>query len=191
MRTLVPQLTIILVLSACATQPPSAPIQFLDENTGASLFVVALPLEFARERSDVAAHARDYATLVAVAEDKAGAESEYLLLYRWSTVDPRMSSGPGPDAGELWIAADGRVLDLRPVEPFPADMAPRPELLQPAHAGATVHAYRTDWATLRYLAASHVLLLRMPQESLDTPFALRVDGRRALTEFGLAAHPGQ
>src|SRR3977135_3182754 len=53
------------------------------------------PLVFARERTDVAAHARDYATMVAVEIDQSGKYSVYLLLYRWSTGDRRRS--PPPD----------------------------------------------------------------------------------------------
>ena len=88
---------------------PAAPTQeILDEQSGNTLLVVAKPLVFARERTDVAAYARDYATLVAVEMDQSGKYSEFLLLYRWSTVDRRMSSPPDPSAGELRILAEGR-----------------------------------------------------------------------------------
>jgi len=138
----------------------------------------------------VAAHARDYATVVAVATDDAGTYTEYLLLYRWSTVDERMAALPDAAAGELRIECDGRVIDLAPIDPLPRKLLPRPELLQPEHAHAVVRAYRTDWATLRYLVASRTLLVRMPQETLDTPFGLWRDGRGALAEF-VQVHPGQ
>jgi hypothetical protein len=189
-RNALATLATLATLTGCAVQPALEPRQFPDENTGASLFVVARPLTFSRSRADVAAHGRDYATLVTVAVDNAGNYSEYLLLYRWSTVDERMSPAPDPAAGELRIEADGRVLDLKPIEPPPAALAPRPQLLQPEHTNAVAHAYRTDWGMVRYLAASRTLSLRMPQESLDTPFALWEDGRGALAEFA-TVHPGQ
>ena len=69
--------------------------EIFDEETGSTLLVVSKPLVFARDRSDVAAHARDYATLVAVEDDRSGQYTQYLLLYRWSTVDRRMSPPPG------------------------------------------------------------------------------------------------
>jgi hypothetical protein len=177
-------------LAGCATHASLAPLQYVDERTGSSIFVTAAPLEFARSRNDVAAHARDYATVVAVVTDDAGTYNEYLLLYRWSTVDERFSSAPAAAAGALRVEADGRVIDLPPIEPLPQKLLPRSELLQPQHAHAIVHAYRTDWATLRYLAGCRALALRMPQERMDTPFSLWRDGRGALTEL-VQVHPGQ
>ena len=84
-----------LSMSACANPSPRASPEIFDEQSGNTILVVPKPLVFARERLDVAAHARDYATLVAVEIDQSGKYSEYLLLYRWSTVDRRMS--PPPD----------------------------------------------------------------------------------------------
>ena len=46
--------------------------EILDEQTGNTLLVVPKPLVFARERTDVAAHERDYATVVAVEIDQSG-----------------------------------------------------------------------------------------------------------------------
>ena len=91
----------LLALPACSSslRPPAASREILDEQSGTTLTVVAAPLVFARERTDVAAHARDYATLVAVEIDNSGKYRTYLLLYRWSTVDRRMSAPPDPSAG--------------------------------------------------------------------------------------------
>src|ERR1700674_4900727 len=72
-------------------QPRSDSNEIFDEETASTLLVVSKPLVFARERSDVAAHSLDYATIVAVEDDRSGEYAQYLLLYRWSTVDRRMS----------------------------------------------------------------------------------------------------
>ncbi len=87
----------LATLLSCTLPPRAAAQDFFDEQSGSTLSVVAKPLVFARERSDAAAFARDYATLVAVGVNLSGKDSEYLLLYRWSTVDPRIS--PPPRAG--------------------------------------------------------------------------------------------
>jgi hypothetical protein len=181
------RLSLILALTtlwACnglrAAQPSH---EFLDERTGNTLLVVPKPLVFARERTDVAAHARDYATVVAVEIDQSGKYSEYLLLYRWSTVDRRMSPPPDPQAGELKILVDGRVIDLMPMEQLPVGLARPRELHLPPHGDVVTRAYLVDEATLRFIAESRELAVRMPQESLDTPFALWEDGRKALEQF--------
>jgi hypothetical protein len=182
------RLRVILALttlsaSACANPAARAPHELFDERSGNTLLVVPKPLVFARERMDVAAHARDYATMVAVEIDQSGKYSEYLLLYRWSTVDRRMSPPPDLDAGELKILADGRVIDLMPLEQVPIGLSRRRELHLPEHGDVITHAYPIDVSILRFIAASRELTVRMPQESLDTPFAVWEDGRSALAQF--------
>ncbi len=174
----------LILLPACSSRPPAADShEFLDEQTGTTLSVVAKPLVFARGRIDVAAHARDYATLVAVEVDNSGKYNEYLLLYRWSTVDPRMSPAPDSHAGELKILADGRVIDLTPLEQMPVSLTRRRELHVPPHGDVTPHAYSIDTATLHFIAASRELTVLMPQEPFDTPFQLWEDGRPELAQF--------
>jgi hypothetical protein len=176
----------LAALTACTSLPPPAAGQILDQESGNTLFVVTKPLVFARERTDVAAHARDYATLVAVAVDQSGTFSEYLLLYRWSTVDRRMSPPPDSNAGKLRILADGREIELLPLEQVPLSLSSRPELHGPNHGDAVTRAYKVDLPTLRFIAASRLLAVRMPQESLDTPFGLWGDGRARLAQFVVA-----
>ena len=101
-------LTALTALSACAglsarasDHKPRDSGEIFDEQSGNTLLVVPKPLVFARERTDVAAHERDYATLVAVEIDQSGKYNDYFLLYRWSTVDRRMSPPPDPQEGEL------------------------------------------------------------------------------------------
>ena len=178
----------LLTLPACSgVRPPAAPREILDEQSGNTLSVVAAPLVFARERTDVAAHARDYATLVAVEVDHSGKYSEYLLLYRWSTVDRRMSPPPDPSAGELRILADGRTIDLQPLERVPIGLSRRRDLHVPEHGDVVARAYTIDAPTLRFIAASRALSVRMPQEPLDVPFGLWEDGRAALGRFAQSA----
>src|SRR5580704_1191423 len=99
MRIRLPMILALAALTACTGLKPAPFHEILDEQSGNTLLVVTTPLVFARERTDVAAHARDYATLVAAEIDQSGKYSEYLLLYRWSTVDRRMSPPPDPQAG--------------------------------------------------------------------------------------------
>jgi hypothetical protein len=177
----------LTALASCTIQPPHRPssksTEIFDEQTGSTLLVVSKPLVFARDRSDVAAHSRDYATLVAVEDDRSGEYTQFLLLYRWSTVDRRMSPPPGPDEGELKLLADGRAIDLKPLERPPTSLEQRRALHVPDHGDIVYRAYRVDSATLHYIADSRDLTVRMPQEPLDTPFTVWEDGRGALAQF--------
>jgi hypothetical protein len=173
----------LTALAGCAARPPPATREILDPDTGNTLFVATRPLEFARNRADVAAYTRDYVTLVAVAVNDSGKYNEYLLMYRWSTVDRRMLPPPDPGAGELRILADGRTVKLDPLDQVPLGLAARAELHEPNPGHTMTHAYKIDLATLHFLAASQTLVVRMPQEALDTPFELWRDGRPDLERF--------
>jgi len=179
----------LVALSSCTTQPRTATRprtttkEFFDEQSASTLSVAAKPTVFARQRSDVAAHARDFATLVAIEVNNSGQDSEYLLLYRWSTADRRMSPLPEADQGALLIQADGRSIKLQPLDRLPVSLSRRRELLLPPHGDVVARAYRVDLELLRFLATSTEIVLRLPQEALDTPFTLWEDGRKALGQF--------
>jgi len=53
----------------------------------------------------------------------------------------------------------------------------------PATADFVAHAYLVDLPLLRFMAASRVLSVRLPQEPLASPYALWRDGRAALGRF--------
>ena len=173
----------MLTLGGCVASHAPLTREILDEQSGNTLIVVSSPLVFARARTDVAAHARDYATLVAVEIDASGEYSEYLLLYRWSTVDRRMSPLPDADAGALRILADGRVIALQPLAKLPVNLDHRRQYQVPKHDDVIPRGYKVDAATLRYIATSRELIVRLPQEPLDAPFSLWEDGRAALLRF--------
>jgi hypothetical protein len=187
MRLSVTLILALSVLPACSSAPRAHPQEIFDEQTGNTLLVVAKPLVFARARSDVAAFGRDYATLVAVEVDISGKFSDYLLLYRWSTVDPRMSPPPAAGQGDLKILADGREIDFKPLQHMPIDLSQRKHLYVPEQGAVISHAYKVDAATLRYISSSRDLAVRMPQEQFNTPFEVWEDGRPALAQFAARA----
>ena len=176
-------LMVLTALASCASRPPAASQEIFDESDASTLLVAAKPIVFARERSDLAAHARDYATVVAVEIDISGEYSDYLMVYRWSTVDRRMLPPPDPAGGALRIVADGRVFDFKPIDKLPVNFAQRRELHMPKHDDVVPRGYKVDAETLHFIATSEDLSLRMPQEPFDVPFKLFEDGRRALLEF--------
>ena len=177
----------LLALAGCASLRPVTPRELLDERNGDMLWVASTPLVFARDRSDVAAFARDYVTLVGVEVDRAGHYEDYLLAYRWSTVDPRMLPRPEAKSSTLRILAEGRRLELTALESQPETLAGRSELGAPAVTQYVTRVFRVDGETLRFLATSRKLSVQLPQEPLDTPFALWKDGRAALRELATRA----
>ena len=188
-----PRLSLLLLLAALAScttaQAPPAPREFIDETTANTVLVTGAPLVFARDRTDVAAHARDYLTLVGIEVDISGKYQQFLLAYRWSTVDPRMSAPPPATAGALTIIADGRTIELQPLPKLPVGLERGEPLLVPNHGAVVAHGYAVDVPLLRYLAGSRILVARLPQEPLDLPLRLWEDGRGALGNFVARAEP--
>ncbi len=183
MRLSVTLIVALSLLPACSSAPRARSQEIFDEQTGNTLLVATKPLVFARSRTDVAAFGRDYATLVAVEVDISGKFSDYLLLYRWSTVDPRMSPPPESRQGDLKILTEGREIELKPLEQLPVSLSRRKQLHVPEQGAVIAHAYKVDAATLRYHRLEPRTHVRMPQERLDMPFKIWEDGRNALAQF--------
>lgn len=174
-------LVIAAMLAACASSANRAPTrELLDEASGSTLLIVERPIVFARARTDVAANARDYVTMVATHEDRSGKFSTWLIVHRWSTVDPRYAGPMRGRSGELRIIADDRELVLNAVAPEPSFLQRREGLFQPASAGAQSSAYAVDAPTLHFIASAHTLSLRYSDDPLLIPYAVWEDGRPAL-----------
>jgi hypothetical protein len=182
--------SIAWLLCACASSGPAHSTTVLDESSGLTFIVVQRPMVFARARSDVAANARDYLTLVAAEEDRSGKYTAWLIVHRWSTVDPRMQRDSGSNPSQLRIIADDRDLTLRRADPDPAILGRRDLLFAPHGADTRSAAYLVDEATLRYLATSRRLLLRVEDDSALPAYSVWDDGRDALrTLLSEAAGP--
>src|SRR6266404_5022936 len=110
----IPCLPVVIVelaiaLGACAAARDSvAPSEYLDQTTAATITVAAKPLVFARERPELAAHARDYVTLAAASVNRGGTIEYYIFAYLWSTVDNRNRNAVAPASDNLSITADDR-----------------------------------------------------------------------------------
>jgi hypothetical protein len=179
------------IKTAPAPDPVNAaqPHEVLDEQSGVTLIVVQRPILFARARTDVAVNARDYLTLVAVEEDRSGKYTGWLIAHQWSTVDPRMEDGMATVRSRLHIIADDRELSFTRAEPDPLILARGDLLFAPRGARARSAAFAVDDATLRFIAASSHLMLRIGDDALAPAYGVWEDGREALQ--GLLAEVGQ
>jgi hypothetical protein len=182
-------LTILAAIAACSSVPP-APRDLLDEHTGVTVTVVGAPITFAGQPNDQPSarqtdtqSSHDFLTLVAIQKDDDGKYSQALLLYRWSVFFGPPSSAPEASAGELILEVDGRSIELQPLKQLPAGLPSPKDLFVPDTTQAAMHAYTTDLETMRLIATSHTLTVRLPEEPLSGPFGLWRDGRPALAQF--------
>jgi hypothetical protein len=175
-------------LCACAAQRPApAPREVLDERSGATLFIVERPIVLARSRLDVAANARDYLTLVGMQEDRSGRYTTWLIVHRWSTVDPRFAADHEVGTARLRIIADDREVLLSPADPAPPVLARGDLLFGPRTAKAISAAYPIDVPTLRYLAGAQSLTANYPDDVLPIAYGIWQDGRGELRSLATAA----
>lgn len=101
------------LLAGCATPPPAGgEREYLDEQTAATVTVGTAALVFARERPDLAVHARDYLTLVPVDVNRSGAHQQFFVGYAWSTIDKRALPDEPAAPARFELVADGRRIPL-------------------------------------------------------------------------------
>ncbi len=165
-------------LGACApVRDRNGPVEYLDRDTAVTFTVVAAPLVFARERPDLAARVRDYATVAAAAMDQNGQTRYVLLIYLWSTVDPRYEAGAAGPAPDLVLAADDRRIALHPLA---GAEQPLPPLDRPPAGHFVAAMYRTDLATLGFLTTAHYVSLFRREGRREARFTLWRDERQSL-----------
>jgi hypothetical protein len=170
--------------------------EYLDERTGATVTVAAMPLIFALKQSLLAANSRDYVSLTAVEVDRSGQQSVYLIGYIWSTIDRR---GPGKDLRKprkyLELLADARPIVLKADADYPADLMDDARLSSPGKKYVARLAFRVTLEELRFAAGSRSLFVRMRDESAEDGddadvYALWQDGRESLQAFVGLIGPG-
>jgi len=168
------------IRSAGATHTPR---EYLDDETAATITVVDEPLVFAFARRDLAANARDYATFAPAAVNRQGKISYVLIVYFWSTIDPRLRDDPAPDAQHPLLIADDRQIELH----LRGHDAHEAGIGVPVHAPpgveSTPEVYGTDLSVIRFIAESRQLTLRLEVGASTLDYELWEDRRAALRAF--------
>jgi len=178
-------------LGGCMTAgPASAPEEYLDNETAATVLVVARPLVFARDRPELAVHMRDYVTLAAASIDRSGRTDTVLIAYFWTTLDAHgregernLLAGADHSSRELIIAADDRRIRLKAVAATAHDIGIGGAVHAPPSRTAVQVLYRVDLATLRFLSAAHHLAVLQEADDPGASFQLWSDQRPALREL--------
>jgi hypothetical protein len=174
-----------VALSACTTLPGTAsPEEYLDPETAATISIVGKPLVFAHERPERAAHMRDYVTLAAAAVNRSGKTDYVLVAYDWTTFDEHGRSGETHSATTtLVVAADDRRITLNLAGHSAHDVGIGTPVHPPPVGSATPDIYRTDLATMRFIAAARHLAVLKQSDTAATAYTIWDDQRAALGVF--------
>jgi hypothetical protein len=172
-------LLLLVSVGLLSCSSPGHPDEYLDEETAAMVRSASAPMIFARAHQDVAANARQYANVVAASVNRAGRYEYLLLVYFWSTVDPRLGAATHP-GDTLVILADERAIRLPRDGRTLKEAGIAKEPLRPLHAQARPRVYRTDRDTLLFISNARHVRLQLEGDQDARPFDLWKDGRREL-----------
>ena len=180
-------MAVLLALAAGAVlgaaKQTKQPQEYLDDETAATITVVAEPLVFACPRPELAANVRDYVTVAAAAVNRNGKVSYVLIGYFWSTVDPRLRRDALPQPEPLVLQADDRRIELK----LSGHSAHEAGVGLPVHAppgsGALPQVYGTDLPTLRFVTEARQVTLIADSAGTGVIYDLWEDRRTALRAF--------
>ena len=148
------------LLTACGSSGPLVE-QKLDSVTGVTVTRSTAPIVLYRDNSAHAAHARDYVYMGPVEINRMGANSYYLWLGIWSTMQHENRSAQRDGFDTVIIYADG--------EPLPLELAgwtldaigvSEPVYVKPVASAADAY-YRVTVDQIRLIAESSDIQLRV------------------------------
>lgn len=187
----------LLLLAAsvvAAASDVNVPRQYLDEDTGATVFFVSRPLVFSHERptfgpdvpvsssaaSNMPIPVRDYVTLAAAAVDRGGKYTYVLISYFWSVGAPPQSENTCFD--DLVLELGDRRMKLAPFHGSARDAGISQSIHRPS-TDAKPAVYSSDLATLGLIAESARPVLYCGAETAPLKYELQEDRLPALREL--------
>lgn len=194
--------TSLLLLGAsvvAAASGANAPSEYLDEETGATVFFVGQPLVFARERvtlngrvalrespsgpADMTHVPRDYVTLAAAAVDRGGKYTYVLVGYFWFVVAPQPGENVCFEREHLVLQFGDRRIELAPFDGSARDAGISQPIHRPSIGDAKPAVYPIDFATLGQIAESARPVLYCEAETAPLKYKLLEDRLPALREL--------
>lgn len=167
--------TLVGLLIGCSTTPTSAPREYLDEQTAATITVVQEPWIFTRALTHANAP-RDYLHLYAIDVNRMGDHRQYFAALQSAPAE-----GAPPPVLEL--SAGDQVIQLQPARAQARELG----IVQPIAESYTLTAtwwyYPVDKATLAALAAAGDLEARLMSPQGPIAYVLWRDGRDELSEL--------
>lgn len=196
-------LVLLAVGVAAAASSANAPGEYLDEETGVTVFFVGRPLVFGRERAtfygavvrawpaappqpvalqDLAPAPRDYVSLAAAAIDRSGKYSYVLIAYSWFVGAPQPNENVCLNPEHLVLQLGDRRIELVPFDGSARDAG----ISQPIHRPwirAKAVVYTIDLATLALIAESARPVLYCAGRAAPLKYDLWEDRLPALREL--------
>ena len=182
---------VIIAGATVALAAANEPLEYLDEETGATVTAVGRPLVFVHDRSGFLGPAGDYVTLAAAAVNQSGKITYVLIAYFWwSGVPPKAELAPAA-VDPLAVQADERAIQLVLRSATAREAGISRPIHRPRLGTATPYVYAIDLPAMRFIAESHQLALHVESEGTSVNYELSEDRRVALKEFLRSINPNQ
>ncbi|MBV8144132.1 MAG: hypothetical protein JO184_03910 [Gammaproteobacteria bacterium] len=199
-------LALLAAATVAAASEANAPREYLDEETGATVFFVSRPLVFAREsaapfnRVNPVARAwtddhggmpvvpRDYWSLAAAAVDRGGKYTYVLIGYSWLVGMPQPSDNICPDRDHLVLQLADRRIELAPFDGSARDAGISQPIHRPSIGNPEPAVYSIDLATLGLIAETAHVVLYCGAQKAPLKYDLWEDRLPALRELVRQLH---
>jgi hypothetical protein len=172
---------LLAILGGYAQAASNDPIEYVDDQTGATVTAVNRPLIFEHKRSEGINGPRDYVTLAAVAVDRSGKYSYLLLAYFWAVGVADQPAEPATCRPLALQLPDGRI-DLTPSS-SPHEAGVGVAVHKPPFGAKEPCVYDTDLAGLKRIAGSPHPVLYSEGQGVSTQYDLFEDRLSALKQL--------
>ncbi len=180
MRIVIAAITASL-LGACATTKSVTPRAYLDEQTTATVTVVADPMVFVVDSTTPITRGRDYLGMYAIDVNRMGKHEQYFAVQQWSP--PASLAGDSTLKPVMELRLGGNTLTLQPA----AQEAKKLGIAQPLAPSYSLETrwwyFPVDASVLRTVAGSAELSAALVVAGQSTSYTLMTDGRAQLTEL--------
>jgi hypothetical protein len=169
----------LLAFAGCATAPSVTPREYLDEQTAATITVVADPWIFTRKN---APPQLDFFNLYAIDVNRMGDHKKYFaVVHYW----------PGPElagsgAPALVLSGGAQELKLTAASEDARQLGVAEALDKSAPSSAKTWFYLVDKERLQAIAQSRQLSATLATERVDAAYVVWRDGSSELSEFATA-----
>jgi hypothetical protein len=182
---------LMLAVSAVAAAGANTPLEYVDDQTGVTVTVVARPLVFARDRTasngapaqSWSTSQRDYVTLAAASVDRTGKITYLLIGYFWSVGVSQPWENARLAREPLVLQLQDRRIELAPQGGSARDAGISAPVHPPPVGPATASLYAVDLSTINLIAESTHPILYCGGGSAPLKYELFEDRLTALREF--------
>ncbi len=172
-----------IMIARAAAADDDAVREYVDEITAVSITVPVESLLFARERTDLAANARDYITLTPLEINRTGQRACYWFGYVWSTIDRRNRQPLLLEGDELVLLADGRPIALKMERRQLRDLGVGEPPTRPPVRGAVPVLFAATPEEIAYVARAREVHVELIRGGENEPFPMWKDARDSVQAF--------